>query len=200
MPALAGTGTLLVQAIRYALGCVADLAPPCLTRPTPCAEWDVAALLRHVNDSLAGLHEGITTGRISLDPTEPSTHVRAHALVETFRERAAQLLAVARALGQDDRLITIADRYVAESRVAAVGTVEVAVHGWDVATACGRDQPIPTGLAVGILKIVPLVVTDAIRLTRFAPPVTMSVPATPSDRLVALLGRCPRISTPGPGH
>jgi uncharacterized protein (TIGR03086 family) len=197
------TETLLLQAIRYALGTVANVAPRALARPTPCAEWDLAELLRHVNDSLTALHEVITTRTIGLDPTEHTTEhttVPASDPIDTFRERASDLLAAAATLGQHDRLIAIADRCATESVVAAVGTVELAVHGWDVATACGIDQPIPPGLASGVLEIVPLVVTDAIRVTRFAPPVTVSVPATPSDRLVALLGRCPRISALGPAN
>jgi hypothetical protein len=56
------------------------------------------------------------------------------------------------------------------SAVRAVGAVGVAVHGWDVAEACACHQPIPLALATGILKIVPLVVTDAARDLHFAAP------------------------------
>ena len=203
MTAPVGTEMLLAQAIRYALGTVANVSPRGLARPTPCTEWDLAELLRHVNDSLTALHEAITTRTIGLDPTEHTTEhttVPAANPIDTFRERASELLAATTSLGHRDRLIAIADRCAPESMVAAVGTVELAVHGWDVAMASGIDQPIPPGLATGVLEIVPLVVTDAIRVTRFAPPITVSVPATPSDRLVALLGRCPRISALGPAH
>ena len=65
------------------------------------------------------------------------------------------------------------------------------MHGWDVARACGCRRPIPPGLAAGILGVVPVVVTDAIRGGRFDPPVTVSPRASPGDRLVALLGRSP---------
>jgi hypothetical protein len=73
-----------------------------------------------------------------------------------------------------------------------VGAVEVAVHGWDVAQACGSRQPIPPALATGILEIVPLVVTSATRELCFAAPVTVSPLASPGDLLIALLGRDPQ--------
>jgi hypothetical protein len=75
--------------------------------------------------------------------------------------------------------------------VAAVGVVEIAVHGWDIAAACREGQPIPSVLAIEILAIIPLVVTDATRHGRFAAPVAAAPQASPSDRLVALLGRNP---------
>ncbi|HZD98150.1 MAG TPA: maleylpyruvate isomerase family mycothiol-dependent enzyme [Micromonosporaceae bacterium] len=161
MAALSGTGTLLAQAIRYALDSVADVTQTCLTRATPCAEWDVAALMCHVNDSLAALHEGMATGTIAPDPTEPTSYQTAYELVDTFRDRADRLLAAATTLRRQGRLITIADRCTTESVVDAIGTVEIAVHGWDVATACGRDRPIPPDLAAAILNVVPVVVADA---------------------------------------
>ena len=162
MAALSGTGTLLAQAIRYALDSVADVTQTCLTRATPCAEWDVAALMCHVNDSLAALHEGMATGTIAPDPTEPTSYQTAYVLVDTFRDRADRLLAAATTLRRQGRLITIADRCTTESVVDAIGTVEIAVHGWDVATACGRDRPIPPDLAAAIRNVVPpVVVADA---------------------------------------
>lgn len=180
---------LLAGAIRYALGSLACVTPGFLSRPTPCAAWDLATLLQHVNDSLAALHEGIATGYVGLAPAAKAADDSTGGLVATFRDRAGQLLAASATTGNQDRDIAIADRRLAASLVTAVGAVEIAVHGWDVAEACGCHRPIPPALATGILKIVPLVVTDATRNVHFAAPVTMSPLASPSDRLVALLGR-----------
>lgn len=87
--------------------------------------------------------------------------------------------------------VAIADRWLPGSKVAVVGAVEIAVHGWDIAEACRDRRPIPYALATRILAIIPLVVTDVTRHARFAAPVAPSPPASPSDRLVALLGRNP---------
>ena len=67
----------------------------------------------------------------------------------------------------------------------------MAVHGWDVARACGRDRPVPPSLAEELLDLSPLFVSAADRPGRFAPPVDVPPLAGPGDRLVAFLGRRP---------
>jgi uncharacterized protein (TIGR03086 family) len=183
------SSSLLASAIEYAVGSVACVAPDLLSRPTPCRDWDLAALLRHANDSLAALHQGLATGYVGLDQASTEQASRTQAAI--FPDRAAQLLAAAGTGGHYD--IAVADRYVASAIVTAVGAVEIAVHGWDVAAACGhgRSRPIPAELARGVLEIVPLVVTDATRGSQFAAPVSVPPSASPSDQLVALLGRDP---------
>jgi len=128
-------------------------------------------LLRHVNDSLAAVYEGMTAGYIGLGPAAQTADVPAGGLIATFRNRAVQLLAASATAGDHD--IDIADRRLPSSIVTAVGAVEIAVHGWDIATACGHPRPIPPALATGIVKIMPLVITDAARNGRFAAPVEL---------------------------
>jgi uncharacterized protein (TIGR03086 family) len=180
---------LLEWAVRYARGSLACVRPALLSRPTPCAAWDLAALLQHVGDSLAAFHEGIAAACIGPVP-DPQADGPA-GLIGTVCDRAGRLHAACAAVGDQDEPVVIADRRIAGSVVAAVGAVEIAVHGWDIAEACLSRQPIPPGLATDILKIIPLVVTDATRDARFGAPVVVSPLASPGDRLVALLGRGP---------
>jgi uncharacterized protein (TIGR03086 family) len=182
-----GATRLLEGAVRYARGSLACVRPALLSRPTPCAAWDLAALLQHVDDSLAAFHEGIAGSSIGQCPVPQAASPAG--LIAAVGHRADRLQAACAAADDAARPVAIADRRLAGSIVAAVGAVEIAVHGWDVAEACGRRRPIPPGLAADILTIVPLVVTDAIRNARFAAPVTVSPLAPPGDRLVALLGR-----------
>lgn len=181
----------LVHAIQYALGSLEYVTPGLLSRPTPCAAWDLATLLQHVGDSLAAFHEGIATGYVDLDPAGDTANDPLGQLVATVRDRTDRLLAASVMAGYQDRSIIIADRCLVGSVLTAVGTVEIAVHGWDVAQASGRDRPIPAALATSILDVLPLVVTDMTRDVHFATPVTVLPSATPSDRVVALLGRSP---------
>ena len=185
--------SLLTSAIDYALGRVDCVAPELLGQPTPCREWDLAALLRHASDSVAALHQGLASGYVSLDRagTAGPAAATVESLAGTFRDRAARLRAAAGTGGPYD--IAIASRHAAAAVVTAVGALEIAVHGWDVAAACGqgRSRPIPADLARSMLEIVPLVVTDATRGSQFATPVAVPPPYGPSERLLALLGRDP---------
>jgi uncharacterized protein (TIGR03086 family) len=187
-----GAGTrLLEDAARYALGLVTRVTPPLLSRPTPCAGWDLGTLLGHVNDSVDAVHEGMVTGRISPVSVEEAAHP-AGGLVATFRDRVGKLVAAA-GDADDQQVIVVGDHLVAGGVVTAVAVIELAVHGWDMARACGCRQPMPSALATGILQVVPLVVTDATRHDLFGAPIIVSPLASPSDRLVALLGRDPTV-------
>jgi uncharacterized protein (TIGR03086 family) len=184
---------LLPIAIRYILGSLSCVTPASLSSPTPCAAWDLAALLAHVSDSLAVVHDAVVTGCVSLELAAPPQGIPADGLVATLRAQASQLLATSAAAGAD-RSVVIADRWLAGRTMAAAGAVEIAVHGWDIAEACHRRRPIPAGLATSILAVVPLVVTEVTRGVQFSVPVAPAPQATPGDRLVALLGRDPAAS------
>ncbi|MEU8103667.1 maleylpyruvate isomerase N-terminal domain-containing protein [Nonomuraea muscovyensis] len=75
--------------------------------------------------------------------------------------------------------------------VAQAGAVEVAVHAWDLARACGRPRPIPPALAADLLDVVPALVTNEDRPARFAVPVDVPARSLAEDRLLAFLGRNP---------
>jgi uncharacterized protein (TIGR03086 family) len=187
---------LLERSLAYALGAVGDVTPAALARPTPCAAWDLRALLEHVAGSMDALLEGLADGCVG---PPPAAGLRpAGDPVPAVRRRATHLLAVCaatgaggagRADGTHEAAVLIGDRVLEARMLAWVGAVELAVHGWDVARACGADRPIPAGLARNLLAIVPLVVTDATREGRFAPPGATPPGATPGDRLLAFLGR-----------
>jgi uncharacterized protein (TIGR03086 family) len=180
---------LLERAINYALGTVAAVTPESMTRPTPCGDWDLGMLLRHLNESLAALHEGIAAGRIALGPAADRGEVSDPA--QAFRDLACRLLGAWAGTGSPDRAIAVADCPLTTNVVAGVGAIEIAVHGWDISRACGHRRPVPHALAADLLPICPLLVTDDARPTLFAAPVAVPRSAGPSDRLVSFLGRDP---------
>ena len=185
---------LLERAMGYTLGSLVLVTPAAMANPTPCSAWNLRALLLHMNESLFTLHEAITMGRLDLvsaaspdaDYGDPERDP-----VASLRNRACQLIGSWAAGADEPRRIAIADRELGAGLVAATGALEVAVHGWDVARACGQDRPVPAALADELLVLGSLLVGAGDRPTRFADPVPLSGPASASDRLVALLGRRP---------
>jgi uncharacterized protein (TIGR03086 family) len=188
MLALSDAVGLLERAIGYCLGSVAAVTPQLLAHPTPCLGWDVRILLRHVNDSLAVLGEGV--GAAGVGHVSAPGEVKDPAdVVAAFRDGACRVLGDWTTAGPRDHVVPVADRALLASTIAVTGAIEIAVHGWDVSRACGSHRPIPPALALDLLKISRLVVTDATRYPQFAAPVAVSPLADPSDRLVAYLGR-----------
>jgi uncharacterized protein (TIGR03086 family) len=176
---------MLAQAVSYALGTVTAVTPDLLARPTPCRGWNLRMLLRHSCESLAALREGLAEGRVSLAAADDSA---------SAADPVAQYTVLARGL-LDCRaspawpVVRIGHERLPHCVVAAAGALEVAVHGWDVAEACGELRPVPALLAVDLLAVAPLLVPSAGREPLFGAPVSVSRDATASERLTAFLGR-----------
>ena len=202
---------LLAAAIRYALGAAVtgEVVPGDLARPTPCADWDLGTLLRHLAESMATLSEALTTGNVGVNPAQVSgdgavgvsgpgcgsglgcgsgsdSGVRGD-LVEVLRDRATELLCAAFAV--DEPLIRVEGILVPRGIIVAAGAVEIAVHGWDVSVACGGLARVPAELAGPLVRELPQLID--VRDGLFGPPVAVPALACPGVRLVAYLGRDP---------
>ncbi|HEY3630984.1 MAG TPA: maleylpyruvate isomerase family mycothiol-dependent enzyme [Jatrophihabitantaceae bacterium] len=179
---------LLERAIGYALGNVQAVTCEQLPARTPCPDWDLGTLLRHVNESLALLCACLDRG-----VTPPAGAMRcaeATNPVDVFRARAARLIS-AFSRGACPDVVRAAGYPLAMRMIAATGAIEIAVHGWDVARTMCEYRPIPNGLARDLLWLCPLITADAEQHRLFAPPIPLPATADVSDRLVALLGRDP---------
>lgn len=177
---------LLERAIGYTMGCVHAARQTSLSAPTPCEDWDLRALVAHMNDSLLALREAIDVGSVGIEPGVADDRDP----LRTLRDRACQLVG-AWTNGDRRRPISIAGCPITTNMVTSTGALEVVVHGWDVARGCGADRPVPPALAMELLRYAPILVTDDDRPGRFGPPIPISPSASPSDRLVAFLGRQP---------
>jgi len=199
-----GATGLLAGTLRYALSVCALVKPAELASPTPCAEWDIGALLRHLGESVADLETGLRTG--SLDdawpecpaPSRPRPEMRLpgnggvadpSSPLGVLRERAAELLCACYDGGPAERFIVVGGLPLPAGIVACTGAVEIAVHGWDVSAALGRGGGIPPALATRLLALCPLLATS--REGLFAAAVPVSPEASPGDRLLGYLGRDP---------
>ena len=178
---------LLGAAVSYALAGATMATPQLLSRPTPCAGWDLETLLEHLGDSMEALAGAIATGSAPPDPPGPGPGP-----VTRLRGHAAGLLAAWAAAPQAGRVVVVGDRELTARMVAVAGAMEITVHGWDIYAACGTHRPVPQGLAAVLLPIAPLLVTPGTRAGLFGAPVRLPGPACPGDRLVAFLGRDPR--------
>lgn len=177
---------LLDRAVGYARRSLIGVTDIALDRATPCAQWDLRELLHHMDDSLAVLVEAAELGHVALVP-EPDGS--ADGMVRRLQIRACALLAAWSAAVPDR--ITIGDGSIPGGMLAGIGALEMSVHSWDVAIALGGNRPIPTGLAIGLLPLVDVLVDPEDRPERFALPVPAAPTAGPGDRLVAALGRTP---------
>jgi hypothetical protein len=72
---LSGGAALLERAISYTLGQLDGVTTAALKNPTPCAKWNLAALLVHMTDSLTALQEAMDLREVA--PVQATTPVQA---------------------------------------------------------------------------------------------------------------------------
>lgn len=191
--AVAAGTELLERALGYTRGALALVTPEQLSSPTPCAHWRLADLLAHMDDSLRALHDAVVVGRVSLaTPVAdrcPDGPVDLP-VVASLRQCGCSLLGAWSAL-EHDQPVFVGTRALPTSVVAAAGALEIAVHGWDVARACGSALLLPDDLAAGLLPHAVALIAPADRGVRFGDPVPVPAGRPESDRLLALTGRAP---------
>ncbi|WP_405180468.1 maleylpyruvate isomerase family mycothiol-dependent enzyme [Nocardia sp. NBC_01377] len=160
-----------------------------LSVPTPCHGWDLRMLLAHLDESIATLREGLTTGRIGPPPTRPRPNC---AGTEPIRLRAEGLLADWTRLRPHP--VTIGDLPIPTTVLGAAAALELTAHAWDLGQSTGQPTLIPDGLAHELLPVAHQLVPIIGRSPLFAPPLRSSA-ATAGDRLLSHLGRTPRPDT-----
>lgn len=187
LPPLPAALELLERAVAYTRSSLQLITPGTTSAATPCCEWDLAALLRHMDDSLRALQDAADTRRVVIVPQDPDDPGH---LVGSLKTRACALLGAWTANEGAD-LVSVAGCPITAQVLVLAGAVEITVHGWDVASACGSELPVPTPLASALLPWLPVVVNERDRVSRFDPVVPVPPWASPGDRLVAALGRNP---------
>lgn len=180
---------MLDSAVAYARTTLERARSSRLTLPTPCADWDLEALLLHMEDSLSALGEAADLGRVAVrDERRHGEAVGVDGLVDQLVQQACTIRSawLARLTSAP---VTVGDLTLGRDTLVLVGALEIAVHGWDVAEATGSPSPIPEDLAVRLYDVALAVVTPQERGRRFGPPVDVAPTASTGRRLLGHLGR-----------
>ncbi len=112
---------------------------------TPCPDWDVRALVRH----LAGqdLRNFLVAARGATADWQAPADELGEDWAAQFGDRAAQLMAVWRAADLDEHVAVPAGGRAALRSRADQQITELAVHGWDLAMATGQQAGLDPALA-----------------------------------------------------
>ena len=178
----------LDQALQGTLAVLTMVRPEDLNGPTPCASWDVRALVNHF----------IGTARwwaatISGDSGVIEADYAAGDFVAAYEE---SIRIAVTAFGADGALAkTIRLPFGDFPGIVLLGlaTIEQFTHGWDLARAIGRPADLDPGLAAGLLSQARLAISDAYRgpegQALFGSAREAPAGAGPADQLAAFLGR-----------
>ncbi|MCU1647325.1 MAG: hypothetical protein JWN03_7600 [Nocardia sp.] len=179
-------GDLLERAVGFALGSLAAVSDADLSRRTPCSDWDLVMLLRHLEDSVDAVCDGIEQGRIDLGADIPA----ADDPLGAVRSGLCRLLGAWLCAKCD--AITVCGLPLSTVVLADIAALEITVHAWDIGSACADPRTIPTPLATELLSVARVAVTGR-RDPLFGARVPVPASACQSDRLVAFFGRDPAV-------
>jgi uncharacterized protein (TIGR03086 family) len=166
-----------------------------LDAPTPCTEWDVRALLNHVIGTL-WLAEALFGDQAPRYPMAPGSLPPADLAdgdpAAAYAKAAAAALAAASAGDALTRLHLTPLGEMPGPGLAGFTTLDILVHGWDLARATGQPADLDGRLAAHVLGFAEqALATPEGRAGRIGPAVPVAADAPVTQRLVAFLGRRP---------
>ena len=170
---------------------VAAVGDDQLRRPTPCAEFDVGELRRHILGWLttfaAGYADPQGQAPAGIDdyqtPADPAAEARA----------AADRLTTAIGAGAAERPLSLGESAMPGELALGMILWEYQMHGWDLARAIGQPWSPPEAAAEESLAFAPMMLTDDYQGEgkMFGPRVEVPEDAPAFDRLLGLSGRDP---------
>ena len=185
---------LLEQAQDWTAGKIANVRNEDLRKSTPCAEWNVGALLDHMladMETFNRVAQGESLDLVSsIDPTADANAGRAQ---PDASEEFARLTKESREIWShpealEQKYKTSRSEMPGEALVM-VSLIDTLVHGWDLAKATAQDTDMPADVAEAALAFTTKMMKD--KRMGFAEPVPVPDDASVTDRLVGWLGRKP---------
>jgi uncharacterized protein (TIGR03086 family) len=182
--------TELDRALGSTMAILVKVEPGQLDAPTPCASWDVRALINHFTGTArwwAGMIDGEDGGDGTFADYAAGDYVAAYA--------EAMKIALS-TFGSDDvpgRTVRLPFGEFTGDVVTAMAALDQFTHGWDLARAIGCPADLDSELAADLLSHARLAVGEGLRggdgAAPFGPAVDAPAGAGPADQLAAFLGR-----------
>ena len=156
-------------------------------RPTPCPDYDVDALVRHLLGWIQVFASASNGTRFAGDPGAAE---RGETPGDDFRASASRLVAGWRD-GGVDRDVPMLGGDTPGAMVLNMTLIEYLGHGWDLAAATGQPTDLDGRLAEHVLGFAEHALSPDMRGPSIAAPLPVAGDAPVTHRLVAFLGRQP---------
>jgi uncharacterized protein (TIGR03086 family) len=181
----------LVQAMANTRAVLAKVTADQYDQTTPCASWDVRALINHIVGGsyyfAACVNEGKHPG------TANDTDFTQGDLMAAYDEGIAAAVAAFDAPGALDKMIVLPFGTFPCTAFLGLATNDQFTHGWDLARATGQATDMAPELAAQLLEGAKASIPDQFRgpdgQAPFAPAQEAGADASAADALAAFMGR-----------
>lgn len=186
--------TALERSISSTQRVVKGLRKKDLTAPTPCTDWNVKQLVNHVVGTL-WLADGLfndRTPRYAVAPgAVPKSDLVGSEPAAAYAKAAQAALSAAATEGTIERMHSTPLGEMPGVALAGFTTMDVLVHGWDLAVATGQSRELDDDIVAYVTSFAKQAITDATREPTIGPAVRAPRAASATDKLMAYLGRRP---------
>ncbi|MEV2256818.1 TIGR03086 family metal-binding protein [Streptomyces sp. NPDC050147] len=185
---------LLKAATAHAVPVVRAIPEDRLTAPTPCAEYDVKALVNHLLQVVVQFQA--LAAKQNADFSESPDYVAESPgpdWRDRFADEAGKLVAAWAAPGADEGTTGAMD--MPARTVGCMALLDLTVHAWDLARATGQEyEPAPesSGVVAALREAVAGLGPTARKMGVFGEPLPVPEGASELERLLAETGRDPR--------
>lgn len=178
----------LEQAIAVAKGVLANVNDDQMSAATPCASWDVAALINHMVGG-QGFFAAAVNGQ---PPTAAEGDVTEGDYRAAFDAAGAECIAAFSADGAMDSIVKAPFGDMPAQAFMGLALTDTFQHAWDLAKATGQSTDLAPEMAEMLLSASRASISDNFRGDEGAPfgaEQPCDDHATAADRLAAFLGR-----------
>jgi uncharacterized protein (TIGR03086 family) len=180
--------TELDQAFQSTLTVLEKIEPSQLDAPTPCASWDVRALINHFVGTARWWAATVTGEGDAADADYASGD-----FVAAYQESIQIAVAAFDAEGALEKMVMVPFGEFPGVVLRGFAALDQFAHGWDLARAIGHHTDLDPGLATVLLGQSKIGITDALRgpdgHAPFGPVREAPAGSGPADQLAAFLGR-----------
>lgn len=166
---------------------VTGVKPDDLSKPTPCSEFNVKELLNHIIAGLGMLRTAASGG----DAKPPESNIVGDDPAKQYAEARSELLEVLKEPGVFDKPWSMPFGQMPGKMMAGIAFMEHLTHAWDVRKATGQSTELPEDVVNECLELVQPM-DQMLRMPGVCgPAVPVGDDATPTQKLVAFMGRKP---------
>ncbi|WP_239471912.1 TIGR03086 family metal-binding protein [Streptomyces sp. NEAU-S7GS2] len=180
---------LLDAAAGAALPVLREVRDDQLGWPTPCAEYDVRALLNHLFQVVVAFRSLAAKKDVDFSSTPDRLGEYGAQWPDRFADASAQLVEAWAAPGAEDGLT--GGMQLPARTVGAMVLLDLTVHAWDLARATGRPYTPAEGCVAELRTLVAQMAPTARKMNVFAEPAPVPPGASDLEVLLAETGRDP---------
>jgi uncharacterized protein (TIGR03086 family) len=182
-------GGLYVKAMEATRRYVAGIRDDQWHDATPCTEWDVRELMRHVVYEIAWIEDMFAGQTVEEVGDRYDGDILGSDPLAAYDAAHRSAKAAVEAPGAMDTICHLRRRDVTGAAYAANMLIDVFIHGWDIAKATGQDTTLDPELVEASYKIVEPRKGQPQSGRAFGPQIEMSEAVDLQTKMLGILGR-----------